>query len=85
MNDTTETKFAVREAAFVLGCSTFLIYSMFKGKIKGGLTEDQLEEVIRHLQRQDIKPYKYKPAELEKVKLYLNERPEAQQQFIERR
>ena len=61
--DSTTKKFAVRETAFVLGCSTFTIYSMFKGQIEGGLTEDQLE----------------------KVKLYLNERPEAQQHMIERR
>lgn len=84
MNNDTN-KFAVRETAFVLGCSPYVIYSMFKGRIEGGLTEDQLEEVIRHLQRKDIKPYKYKTAELEKVKLYLNERPEAQQVMIERR
>lgn len=83
--DSTTKKFAVRETAFVLGCSTFTIYSMFKGKIEGGLTEDQLEQVIRHLSGKGIKPYKYKTAELEKVKLYLNERPEAQQHMIERR
>lgn len=72
-------KFKVREAAFVLGCSPYVIYSMFKGKIDGGLTEDQLDEVIRHLARKDIKPYKYKTAELEKVRIYLGSKPETQQ------
>ena len=80
-----EIKYAVRETAFVLGCSPYVIYSHFKGKVEGGLTQDQLDEIIRHLQKKGIKPYKYKTAELEKVKLYLNEQPEAQQVMIERR
>lgn len=78
-------RFAVRETAFVLGCSPYVIYSHFKGKVEGGLTQEQLDEIIRHLQKKGIKPYKYKTAELEKVKLYLNEQPEAQQVMIERR
>lgn len=82
MRETPE-KFAVRETALVLGCSPYVIYSKFKGQICGGLTEEQLDEVLAHLSKKGIRPYKYKTAELEKVKLYLDARPGAQQHIKE--
>jgi len=77
-------KFAVREAAFVLGCSPYVIYSMFKGQVEGGLTPEQLDQVQAHLQSTGHKPYRYKTAELERIKLYLGSKPEAQQYIIEK-
>lgn len=76
-------KFKVREAAYVLGCSPYVIYSMFKGKIDGGITEEQLDEIWLHLQSKGHKPYKYESAEVEKVKFYIAQKPGAQQ-FIEK-
>lgn len=76
-------KFKVREAAYVLGCSPYVIYSMFKGKINGGITEEQLYEVWLHVQSKGHKPYKYESAEVERVKYYIAMKPGAQQ-FIEK-
>ena len=76
-------KFKVREAAYVLGCSPYVIYSRFKGKIEDGITEEQLDEIWLHLQSKGHKPYKYETAEVEKVKFYIAQKPGAQQ-YIEK-
>ena len=81
--DNTQERFAVRETAHVLGCSTYVIYSMFKGKLKGGLTVKQLEQVRSHISKKGYKPYKYKPEELDKIKLYIDSHPGEQQHIKE--
>lgn len=75
-------KFKVREAAYVLGCSPYVIYSRYKGQIDGGITEEQLDDIWRHLQSKGHKPYKFERAEVERVKFYLASKPGAQQ-YIE--
>ena len=81
--DYTQERFAVRETAAVLGCSTFVIYSMFKGKIEGGLTVKQLEQVRSHISKKGFKPYKYKAEELDKIKMYIDSHPGEQQHIKE--
>ena len=76
-------KFKVREAAFVLGCSPYVIYSRYKCQIEGGITEEQLDEIQAHLASKGHKPYKYEAAEVERVKFYLASKPEAQQYIME--
>ena len=75
-------KFKVREAAYGLGCSPYVIYSRYKGQIDGGITEEQLDDIWQHLQSKGHKPYKFERAEVERVKFYLASKPGAQQ-FIE--
>lgn len=78
-----EKRYKVRETAFALGISTFVIYSMFKGEIEGGLTEDQLRQVYEHINQKGFKPYRYNPEEVMRVKLWVNSQEGAQQHITE--
>lgn len=72
--------YKVRAVAYVLGCTPDLIYSHFKdlkSPIVGGLTEEQLDEIITHM-RKPRKAFKNKMDDIKRVQLYVNSKTEQQ-------
>ena len=79
--------FKVKETAYVLGCTPELIYSYFKTRhepVDGGLREDQVERIIKHLNSKNRKPpFRLDKDEIRRVQLYVTNREGAQMQIME--